>query len=349
MSDPVARLNAALEGRYAIERELGEGGMATVYRTKITILILFLIALSTCRGPDEDFTIIVLPDTQFYSASMNGGSPEIFEAQTRWIVENRDSLNIAFVTHVGDFVQHGDSVLAEWEAADAAISLLEDPVTTGLAEGIPFGVAVGNHEQSPWGDADGTTALFNRFLGVSRFEGRSYYGGHFGATNDNHYEVFSVGSLDFIILHLEFDTSPDSAVLAWADELLKEHNTRRAIVVTHFMVGPGNPADFGAQGQAIYDELKGNPNLFLLLGGHVPFDGGEGRRVDSFDGQTVYSLLSDYQARSRGGDGWLRIMRFSPARNEIAVQTFSPYVDEGRGAFETDESSQFVLNYDMSR
>ena len=31
MSDPVSRLNAALEGRYAIERELGEGGMATVY------------------------------------------------------------------------------------------------------------------------------------------------------------------------------------------------------------------------------------------------------------------------------------------------------------------------------
>ena len=34
MSDPVARLNVALAGRYAIERELGEGGMATVFLAK---------------------------------------------------------------------------------------------------------------------------------------------------------------------------------------------------------------------------------------------------------------------------------------------------------------------------
>ena len=29
--DTVARLNAALQGRYCIEREIGEGGMVTVY------------------------------------------------------------------------------------------------------------------------------------------------------------------------------------------------------------------------------------------------------------------------------------------------------------------------------
>ncbi len=32
MTDPVTRLNAALSGRYAIERELGEGGMTQKVR-----------------------------------------------------------------------------------------------------------------------------------------------------------------------------------------------------------------------------------------------------------------------------------------------------------------------------
>jgi hypothetical protein len=46
MSDPITRLNAALEGRYTIERELGEGGMATVY-------------LADDPGPGVEITISV--------------------------------------------------------------------------------------------------------------------------------------------------------------------------------------------------------------------------------------------------------------------------------------------------
>jgi hypothetical protein len=38
MPDPTERLNAAMEGRYSIERELGEGGMATAYLAGLEIL-----------------------------------------------------------------------------------------------------------------------------------------------------------------------------------------------------------------------------------------------------------------------------------------------------------------------
>jgi len=36
MSDPLALLREALQGRYALERELGRGGMATVYLARGT-------------------------------------------------------------------------------------------------------------------------------------------------------------------------------------------------------------------------------------------------------------------------------------------------------------------------
>ena len=35
MTSPIDRLTAALAGRYTIERELGQGGIATVYGTDL--------------------------------------------------------------------------------------------------------------------------------------------------------------------------------------------------------------------------------------------------------------------------------------------------------------------------
>ena len=302
-------------------------------------LALGAVALAVpARAAESDFSLIVLPDTQFYSESY----PQLFHAQTQWIADNRAALDIAYVAHVGDCVESGNNGgnPVEWLVADAAMDRIEDPVATALPEGIPYGIAVGNHDQSPTGsNSAGSTASYNQFFGASRFQGRAYYGGHYGSDNDHHVDYFSASGMDFMVVYFEYDTSPDSGPLDWADALLAANPNRRAIAVAHFIINTA--ADFGTQGQAIYDALKDRPNLFLLLAGHRS---GEARRTDVFAGNTVHTLLADYQSRNMGGDGWLRILEFSPSTDQIRVRTYSPWLDQ----YETDSSSQFTLAYDMT-
>ncbi len=293
-------------------------------------------------GPADEFTIVGLPDTQYYTGQKNGGSPDIFYSQTQWIADNMLAENIVFVSQLGDCVENGDAVEDEWKAADTAMLKIEDPVSTALDDGIPYGIAVGNHDQSPFGDPDGTTAMYNAYFGEARFLGRNYYGGHFGDDNDNHYQLFSAGGMDFITIHLEYDPDAGQDVLDWADQLLATYSDRRAIIVSHFIIGVYTGiVFFGTQGQAIYNQFKDNANVFLMLCGHVP---GEGHRTDTHLGNTIHSLLSDYQSRLSGGSGWLRLMKFKPATSTIEVRTYSPWLN----AWETDEDSQFTLDYDMT-
>ena len=85
-----------------------------------------------------------------------------------------------------------------------------------------------------------------------------------------------------------------------------------------------------------------------MLGGHVS---SEGMREDTGpNNNVIYSLLSDYQDLPNGGNGWLRIMEFSPANNEITVSTYSPWLDEYGTDTEMDgnsTSAPFTLAYDM--
>ena len=71
MPDPVTRLNAALEGRYHIESELGEGGMATVYLAKDmkhnrnVALKVLKPDLAAVAGPDGRFVMVKMAPGTF--------------------------------------------------------------------------------------------------------------------------------------------------------------------------------------------------------------------------------------------------------------------------------------------
>ncbi len=300
--------------------------------------------LPTAQNTNKDFTFAVLPDTQFYSSSLHGGVPGMFTGQTDWLIANRTNLNLAFISHLGDITQNGQhgGNNNEWRVATNAMYRLENPIATLLSNGIPYGMGVGNHDQTPIGTGDaGDTTFFNQFFGVNHFVGYDYYGGHYGSNNNNNFEFFSAGGMDFLIIHLEYDTTPQPEVLAWADNLMKTYPNHRVIVTSHYIVGTGFDASFGAQGQAMYKAFKTNANLFLMVCGHI---GGEGQRSDTFQGHTVYSILTDYQSRTNGGDGWMRYYTFSPSNNVIRAFTYSPWLNK----YERDANSQFTFPYDMN-
>ncbi len=143
------------------------------------------------------FTIIALPDTQYYSAYY----PEIFLNQTRWIVANKENLNIIFVTHLGDVV---DSPLdyTQWQNSRAAMNLLD-------AASISYSVLPGNH------DLDGN--------------GNQYYRQFYG--NENTYYTLTYEGNNLLFLSLQFE--PSDSILAWANQVVADHPSFIVILSTH--------------------------------------------------------------------------------------------------------------------
>ncbi len=306
-----------------------------------------------------NFTIIGLPDTQFYTqepqgtGGAGGGHNAIFKMQTQWIKDRRIDSNIAFVIQLGDCTQNGQLNEIEWKRADTAMKTIENP-SVPIPDGIPYSICVGNHDQGNGvGDPFASTDFYNQYFGSNRFSTRSYYGGFQGTKYDNHYELFSASGIDFIHISIEYNSNSGAAnqaelqsVLNWADGLLKTHSNRKGIISSHWFMGTGIGGPFQGPGQKVYDELKDNPNLIFMLCGHVS---GEGRRTDVFNGSTLHTVLSDYQSMANGGDGYLRIMQFRPSENVVTFRTYSPFINAGAGGFRTGADSEFSLPVQLTQ
>jgi VCBS repeat-containing protein len=268
--------------------------------------------LHTEELPDN-FAIVALPDTQFYSANINGVGVQIFNNQTQWAVNNVDGMNIVFVTHLGDVVDSYND-MTQWQNAYQSISRMEDQV--------PWAVLPGNHDGLNVG---------------SPGEDLSNYITYFGAANS--FQLFSAGFDDYLIFHFQYDA--DNNVLAWANSVIAQYPNRRVIVSTHSYLDLDGSRT--AIGERLWQNFVGPhaDQVFLVLCGHMH---GEARRSDVVNGHTVHQILSDYQSRTNGGNGWLRILSFHPTEDKIYVNTYSPYLN----SYESDLSSEFAIDYDMT-
>ncbi|MGZ4314754.1 MAG: fibronectin type III domain-containing protein [Gaiellaceae bacterium] len=273
-------------------------------------------------GTTQDFTIVALPDTQYYSQTY----PATFNAQTQWVVNQRATRNIVFVTHLGDVTNDGDTAGQEyqWTNADTAMSNLDGQV--------PYGIIPGNH------DVIGGTAQFNTHFGPSRFAGQSWYGGHYGTGNLDSYQLIDASGMHFLMLDLEY--APTADELAWARGVLTANPGRRVILTTHDYLTTSGARD--SVGDSIWNGLvNGNCSIFLVLSGHAP--GSARSTATNSCGGTVNQVLQDYQSLPSGGNGYLRNFTFHPATDTIDVTTYSPTL----GTYLTG-ADQFSLTYDMT-
>jgi hypothetical protein len=280
--------------------------------------------------------MIVLPDTQYYAASY----PEIFAAQTQWIVENQERLNIKIVMQAGDIVDTWNDP-NQWNVADRSLSKIIDA-------NIPYTPSLGDHDhegQTP----DGSTEFFHEHFPETRFRGLPWWGGDYNG-NTNHFVLLTLAGEDYVFLGMDFCPSADE--LGWAYGVFSAYSNRKAILVTHALIddlggfdGESDCSRFGGDVSYIWKDLiTHQKNLHLAFGGHQHLDDGEYNETLTNDfGEPVHLVQADYQMWENGGNGRLRIMTFDPLANEIQVQTYSPWTYTK----ETDADSEFVFPYRM--
>ncbi|WP_143674362.1 MULTISPECIES: metallophosphoesterase [Streptomyces] len=343
-----------------------------------------------------DFSLVHFTDTQYLSE----GAVEQETAEERavwesayggivdWIKKNKTARKIAYVAHTGDIIENNirkpaDEATRQQVVGEFEVSSRQQGVLDGA--GVPNGVIAGNHDNQS-GTENGPGALYNQYYGPDRYAALSKgwehaeYGGPWRAgDNQNHYDLFSAGGLDFVVVGLSYGVTREEA--EWADSVFERYPDRNGILLSHDYLAPSsNPDGRGAKfsapdGSMLYKKVvENNPNVFLILAGH---EHGVGTNVKTKVGQVghgVVELLADYQFYTVSADrlglteiggyqptdqlqfgaSFFRMLQFDVDRSELIVDTYSPLLDEF-GATEYDTSHRYnglednmVLPVDLS-
>ncbi|GAA5037457.1 hypothetical protein HNP84_003134 [Thermocatellispora tengchongensis] len=329
-----------------------------------------------------DFSIVHFTDTQYLSEGAveqeTAAERAVWEAAyggiVNWIKANKEQRKISYVAHTGDIIENNirkpaDDAMRQQIAGEFEVSSRQQRVLDEA--GIPNGVIAGNHDNQS-GTENGPEALYNRYYGPGRYQEaakgwrHAEYGGPWKeGDNQNHYDLFSAGGLDFVVVGLSYGVTREEA--EWAGSIFKRFADRNGILLSHDYIVPstspdGRGAGFAApDGSMLYKTVvEKNPNVFLILAGH---EHGVGTNVKPKVGQVgkgVVELLADYQFYTVSADrlgltevggynpddqllfgaSFLRLLQFDVERAELSVDTYSPLLDDF-GATEFDPQRRY--------
>lgn len=301
------------------------------------ITILFLVIGCVANTYAQKFTLPVFPDTQTEVSSKN----EMFYSRIDWVIDNKDSLNIPMVLHVGDLVNFDN--YSHWEVASKGYEAFD-------SNHIPYAITLGNHDTEAVGVYSGSAApgnvnqnlrktyKFNSYFPVHRFVNQR--GRYEPDKSDNAYYTFKVGDTNWLVLTLEF--CPRMGAINWAGDVVKAYFDYNVIILTHYYLTPrGEIGDRNAgygdfSPQDMYNRLvKLYPNIKFVLSGHVS---GSALRVDDgVEGNKIYQILQNYQNDDFGG-GYIRLLTFDIDNSTVSGEMYSPFYDRAK-----EDDSKFLI------
>ncbi|WP_455392598.1 tandem-95 repeat protein [[Eubacterium] cellulosolvens] len=289
----------------------------------------------------NNFTIAVLPDSQYYSRSY----PHIYTNQTWWLRNNSADLNIVYVLHEGDITNNNN--FPQWTNANNSQRILDGYV--------PYTLCPGNHDLGPNGNAATRDTYMNDYFNITYYQSWPTFGGAFEPYKmENTYHLFSAGGIDWLIVSLEF--APRDAVVAWANQVVASYPDRITMMVTHnYLVGNVHNPTYGgtygcttdpagaATGEDLWHNfVKKHRNILAVYCGHIIMEAGYLASTGVY-GNTVHQMLANFQGLPNGGNGYLRLLEFDTASGTISVRTYSPYLDD----YKTESQHQFTLNFNI--
>ncbi len=238
-------------------------------------------------------TMIWSTDPQHYTK--HDDLNEYYYAIYQYAAKEYVAGNVGYILTTGDLVDDVPGTRQapyQWSIADRAMSYVE-------AVGMPNGLVTGNHDVKTFnaldysaGAPDVDYSMFAQTFPASRYENERWYGGSLN-NNTSHYDLVTIGNVDFVVLFLGYGVEATDETIVWANEVLKTYSHRTAIVATHEYLDALS-AEYANRGQLIYNTIVDpNPNVKMVVCGHD--DGSVCRETIASDGRVVYELLADYQ------------------------------------------------------
>jgi hypothetical protein len=285
----------------------------------------------------DPFSIVLLPDTQYYTEKLPDDPDNTYYLQAQWIIDHQAADNILMAVHLGDITDNNTS--SEWSIASQAHAMLD-------SAGVPYSVVPGNHDYKDGSDWGRGETQHDDWFGEHRFAGRPWWGGSYEGSTTSSWVTFEAGDLSFLVLSLEY--APRKDQLCWADEVIAAHPDHRVIIATHCYLTRGGgyatscPSDdytaTGSDGETIWDELASrHSNVMMVVSGHI--GGSEHVIGTGNNGNPVHQLLVDYQFEgtcsagsaasctdhcrtgSYTGNGWLRKLTFDARAGLVYAET----------------------------